>query len=231
MSADRVAVRLDAVSRCFGEATGAPVRAVDGVTLELSRAALTLVMGPSGSGKTTLLSLIGGLLAPSEGDVEVDGTRLATLSPAALTAFRLRRVGFVFQRFRLLEALSALENIELPLTLAGVGRPESRERARALAERVGLTVRLDARAGTLSGGEQQRAAIARALANDPPVLLADEPTGSLDSRAGQRIIELLHDAAARGVAVLVVTHDGRLERHADTVVRMEDGRVAAVERA
>lgn len=231
MSADRVAVRLHAVTRCFGKTTGAQVRAVDGVTLELRRAALTLVMGPSGSGKTTLLSLIGGLLAPSEGEVEVDGTRLATLSPAALTAFRLRRVGFVFQRFRLLEALSALENVELPLALAGVGRPESRERARALAVRVGLTARLDARAGTLSGGEQQRAAIARALANDPPVLLADEPTGSLDSRAGQRIIELLHAAAAQGVAVLVVTHDGRLERHADTVVRMEDGRVAAVEGA
>ena len=226
MSDPSVAVRLDGVSRSFGA-----VRAVDDVTLRFRRGALTLVMGPSGSGKTTLLSMVGGLLAPTQGEVEVDGTRLATLTPSALSAFRLRRVGFVFQQSRLLDALTTLENIELPLMLAGVSRPASGERARTLASRVGLTTRLDARATTLSGGEQQRAAIARALANEPPVLLADEPTGSLDSQAGQRVIGLLHKVARGGVAVLVVTHDARLERHADAIVRMEDGRVTAVEGA
>ncbi|MBL0170925.1 MAG: ABC transporter ATP-binding protein [Gemmatimonadaceae bacterium] len=226
-----MAVRLHGVSRHFGKSNDALVRAVDGVSLSIRPGALTLVMGPSGSGKTTLLSLIGGLLAPSAGEVEVDGTRLAALAPAALTAFRLRRVGFVFQRFRLLDALSALENIELPLTLAGVGRPASRERAHALAARVGLSLRHDARAGTLSGGEQQRVAIARALANDPRILLADEPTGSLDSRAGQRIIELLHASAIEGTAVLVVSHDARLMPYAHTVVRMEDGHVTTIDTA
>ena len=228
MTTPGVAVRLDRVSRRFGEEDGAVVRAVDAVSLELRRGALTLVMGPSGSGKTTLLSLAGGLLAPSEGKVEVDGTLLASLAPSELTNFRLRQVGFVFQRFRLLEALSALENIELPMSLAGIRRPDSRERARVLAERVGLTGRLTGRARTLSGGEQQRVAIARALANDPPVILADEPTGSLDSHAGQVIIELLHEAAKGGKAVLVVSHDARIVPYTDTVVRMEDGGVVGI---
>jgi putative ABC transport system ATP-binding protein len=227
MTPDAVAVRFDRVSRRFGEDSRALVRAVDSISLEVRRGELTLVIGPSGSGKTTLLSLAGGLLAPSEGSVEIDGTRLGALTPSTLTAFRLRRVGFVFQRFLLLDALSALENIELPMTLAGVRRPESRERARQLAERVGLPNRLTGRATMLSGGEQQRVAIARALANSPPVLLADEPTGSLDSRAGERIIELLHATAASGTAVLVVSHDMRLVPFADKLIRIEDGRVAA----
>ncbi|MEO6446108.1 MAG: ABC transporter ATP-binding protein [Gemmatimonadaceae bacterium] len=224
------AVRLVDVSRTFREGSHSVVHAVKNVNLEFGRGTLTLVMGPSGSGKTTLLSLVGGLLAPSEGDIEVDSVRLASLSPAALTEFRLRRVGFIYQRFRLLDALSASENIELPLTLAGVSRPKSRQRAVALAARVGLDDRLGARARSLSGGEQQRVAIARALANDPPVLLADEPTGSLDSVAGQRIIELLHGAATEGASVVVATHDERLVPFADMVVRMEDGRVVDVAR-
>jgi len=226
MTPDAVAIRFNRVSRRFGEDSGALVRAVDDISLEVRRGALTLVIGPSGSGKTTLLSLAGGLLAPSEGSVEIEGTKLGALTPSTLTAFRLRRVGFVFQRFLLLDALSALENIELPMTLAGVRRPESRERARQLAERVGLPSRLTGRARMLSGGEQQRVAIARALANSPPVLLADEPTGSLDSRAGERIIELLHATATSGTAVFVVSHDARLVPFADKVIRIEDGRLA-----
>lgn len=228
MSGDGVAIRLVRVTRTFHEGTHGVVHAVQEVDLAFRRGTLTLVMGPSGSGKTTLLSLVGGLLAPSAGDVEVDGVHLASLSPSALTEFRLRRVGFIYQRFRLLDALSASENIELPLTLAGVSRPTSRQRAEALAARVGLDNRLGARARSLSGGEQQRVAIARALANDPPVLLADEPTGSLDSVAGQRIIELLHGAATDGVSVVVATHDERLVPFAEMVVRMEDGRVVDV---
>ncbi|MEP7380536.1 MAG: ABC transporter ATP-binding protein [Gemmatimonadota bacterium] len=223
------AVRLAGVSRRFGALATSSVQAVNDVSLAVRRGALTLVMGPSGSGKTTLLSMIGGLLAPTEGTVEVEGIDLASLTPAALADFRLRSIGFVFQRFRLLDALSALENIELPLTLAGARRPASRVRAVEVAARVGLTSRLDSKSEALSGGEQQRVAIARALANAPSLLLADEPTGSLDSRAGHRIIELLHAVAAVGTTVLVVSHDERLIPFADTVVRMEDGRISAIE--
>ncbi|HEX4935571.1 MAG TPA: ABC transporter ATP-binding protein, partial [Gemmatimonadaceae bacterium] len=218
-------VRLTGVSRRFGSGAEGGV-ALDDVTLDVPAAALTLVMGPSGSGKTTLLAVTGGLLSPTTGSVEVAGTPLGALTPAALAAFRLQRVGIVYQRFRLLDGLTALENIELPLNLAGVWRPASRERARALAARVGLERQLDVQASALSGGEQQRVAIARALANDPPVLLADEPTGSLDSRSGQRIIELLHAAAVeQGCAVLVASHDARLLPYAERVVWLEDGRV------
>jgi ABC-type lipoprotein export system ATPase subunit len=224
MSAPAAAVQLRGVSRSFGP-THRIVRAVDDVTLDVEPRTLTLLTGPSGSGKTTLLSLAGGLLSPDRGEVRVGERSLASLGAAELSAFRLRHVGFVFQRFQMLEALTALENIELPVNLAGGRRPESRKRALALAARAGLHSRLDARAGTLSGGEQQRVAVARALANDPYVLLADEPTGSLDSAAGQGVIELLREVASRGTAVLVASHDDRWISHADRIVRMEDGKV------
>ncbi|MBK8057499.1 MAG: ABC transporter ATP-binding protein [Gemmatimonadetes bacterium] len=218
-------VRLEHVGLRFGDRGETAVQAVADVSLEVPRGALTLVMGPSGSGKTTLLSLIGGLLAPTAGEVYVDGVALGQLSQPALTAFRLARIGFVFQTFRLLAALSVSENIELPLNLRGVRRPASRVRARELASQLGVSHRLDFRPRALSGGEQQRVALARALANDPVLLLADEPTGSLDSQAGQQIIELLHAAAREGKAVLVLSHDARLGEYADTIVRMQDGRI------
>ena len=230
MSDARAVVRLEHVGVRFGDERHPVVHAVRDVSLEIPRGALTLVIGPSGSGKTTLLSVIGGLLAPSEGDVHVDGVRLGALSQSELTAFRLARIGFVFQTFRLIDAVSALENIELALNLSGMRRPASRDRARALAVRVDLTDRVDIRPRALSGGEQQRVAIARALANDPALLLADEPTGSLDSQTGQHIIEVLHAAAVHeGKAVLVVSHDTRLCQYAETIVRMEDGRIVATE--
>lgn len=222
-------VQLDHVGLRFGDEGATLVQAVADATLEVPRAALTLVMGPSGSGKTSLLSLIGGLLAPTSGVVQVNGVRLATLSPDAITAFRLAHIGFVFQQFRLLAALTVLENIELPVNLSGVRRPESRDRALELAERLGLSHRLEFRPRALSGGEQQRVAIARALANRPALLLADEPTGSLDSQAGQEIIQLLHAAAVQdGAAVLVVSHDARLSEYAETIFRMQDGRITVV---
>lgn len=223
MSAPAPAAQLHGVTRSFGPAHRI-VRAVDDVTLEVAPGTLTLLMGPSGSGKTTLLSLAGGLLSPDRGEIHVGGRSLASLEAVELSAFRLRHVGFVFQRFQMLEALTAVENIELPLNLAGRRRPDSHERALALAAQVGLHSRLDAPSRTLSGGEQQRVAIARALANDPHVLLADEPTGSLDSRAGQGVIELLRETASQGTAVLVASHDERWIPYADRIVRMEDGR-------
>lgn len=219
------AVRLHDVSREF-LAGRTVVRAVAGVTLDLPRGSLTALMGPSGSGKTTLLSLIGGLLAPSSGTVESDGQMLASLDQAALTAFRLQHLGIVFQAFHLIDALTLVENVELPLTLAGKRRPQSHARAMALVERLGLAPRRDARPQTLSGGEQQRCAIARALALDPPLILADEPTGSLDAQAGEEVIALLKaEAVQHGRAVVVASHDPRLLQSADRVVRMEFGRV------
>ena len=223
MTRPAAGVQLREVARWFGDGNRI-VHAVRPFSLTIHRSTLTLLIGPSGSGKTTLLSLAGGLLRPSGGEVEVASTRIDRLSQRALTAFRLRHVGFVFQRFRLLDGLSALENIELPMTLAGVRRPESGRRALELAQRVGLSSRLAAGTRALSGGEQQRVAIARALANAPDVVLADEPTGSLDSESGHQVIELLHDVATRGAAVLVASHDARLEPYASEVVRMEDGR-------
>lgn len=219
------AVRLHDVSREF-LAGRTVVRAVAGVTLDLPRGSLTALTGPSGSGKTTLLSLIGGLLSPSAGTVESDGQMLASLDQAALTAFRLQHLGIVFQAFHLIDALTLVENVELPLTLAGKRRPESHTRAMALVERLGLAPRRDARPQALSGGEQQRCAIARALALDPPLILADEPTGSLDAQAGEEVIALLKaEAVQHGRAVVVASHDPRLLQRADRVVRMEFGRV------
>jgi putative ABC transport system ATP-binding protein len=201
---------------------------VDDVSFEAGPGTLTVLMGPSGSGKTTLLSLVGALLAPTSGTVEVAGQPLATLDQRALTAFRLRTIGIVFQAFHLLEALPVIENVVLPMTLAGQRRPATAHRARALLERVGLAARIGAWPRTLSGGEQQRCAIARALANDPQLLLADEPTGSLDARAGEAVIQLLREEARQhGRTVIVATHDHRLVGIADRVLRLDYGRVAS----
>lgn len=214
---------LERVWRRFGSGDTL-VEAVRDVTLAVERGRLTLVQGPSGSGKTTLLSIAGALLPPSEGRVEVAGQPLAHLAADRLALLRLHSIGFVFQAFRLVDALSLEENVELPLNLAGVRRPESRRRARELVAALGLAPRARLRPGALSGGEKQRAAIARALANDPPLLLADEPTGSLDARSGQEVIALLHEAAHRdGRAVLVVSHDPRVRASADRVWLLEDG--------
>ena len=224
MTAALPAARATALSKTFGAGTPSAVWAVRDANLTLLPGEMTLVMGPSGSGKTTLLSLMAGLLAPSDGVVELAGASLAGLSASQLTEVRLHKVGFVFQTFRLIEALSAVENVELPLHLAGVRRLASARRATELLGALGLGGRLHASPRSLSAGEKQRAAIARALANDPPLLLADEPTGSLDSRAGQHVIELLHATAREhGKAVLVVSHDARVRAYADRVLEMEDG--------
>lgn len=224
-----VAIRLTKASRFFGEPAGVQVRAVDDVTLDARRGTLTVLMGPSGSGKTTLLSLVGGLLSPTAGTVEANGTALAHFDQRALTAFRLRHVGMVFQAFHLIDALNVIENVELPMNLAGDRRPESEDRAGALVERLGLGARRVARPRTLSGGEKQRCAIARALANDPALLLADEPTGSLDARAGEEVIRLLRaEASEHGRTVVVASHDPRMLPHADVIVGMEFGRVTSV---
>jgi putative ABC transport system ATP-binding protein len=203
------------------------VHALRGVSLAVYPGEYVAIAGPSGSGKSTLLQLIGGIDTPSAGSVELLGTRLEQLSDRELTRLRLTRLGFIFQRFHLLPVLTARENVELPLSEAGVSRRERRERAFELLRYVGLADRAEHRATQLSGGEMQRVAIARALANRPVLLLADEPTGELDAATGQEILTLFRRLNQDGTTLVVVTHDERLSEQAGRVIHMLDGRVQA----
>ena len=202
---------------------GEVVHAVRGVSLELHRGSYSAIVGPSGCGKSTLLHLIGGIDTPSAGRVEIDGTDLGQLPDRELTRLRLLRLGFVFQRFHLLPVLTARENVELPMAEAGIRPADRRDRARELLSYVGLEARANHRATQLSGGEMQRVAIARAMANRPAILLADEPTGELDARTGQEILELFRKLNEDGVTLVVVTHDERLALEAGRVIHMLDG--------
>ena len=202
---------------------GELVHAVRGVSLDVDDGDYLAVVGPSGCGKSTLLNLLGGIDRPSGGSVAIGGERVDRMRDADATRFRLLRVGFVFQRFYLMPALTALENVELPLAEAKVTRRERVARAHELLAYVGLAARLDHRPAQLSGGEQQRVAIARALANRPRLLLADEPTGELDAHTGAEMIALLGRVNADGTTIVVVTHDEDLARAAKRVVHMRDG--------
>jgi len=200
------------------------VRAVNDVSMQIERGEIVLIMGPSGSGKTTLLSMLGGLLRPTRGQIEIDGIEITTLPESALPAIRAHKVGFIFQTFNLLEALTVEENILFPAQLQSGGIREARPRAAALIDTLGLAHRRRALPRTLSGGEKQRVAIARALINEPRLILADEPTGNLDSETGQEVMMILHAIARdEGRAVLLVTHDPRVEEIADRVLWLEDG--------
>ncbi len=207
------------------------VAALRGVTFDVEAGDYAAIVGPSGCGKSTLLNLLGVIDRPTSGTVAIGGERVDRLSDAAATDFRLRRIGFVFQRFYLLQALSARENVELPLAEAGMKGTARRERARALLDYVGLGARVSHRPSQLSGGEQQRVAIARALANTPRIVLADEPTGELDARTGAEMIALFERLNADGTTIVVVTHDEDLARAARRVIHMRDGAIIGDERA
>jgi putative ABC transport system ATP-binding protein len=207
------------------------VHALRGVSFAVQRSEYVAIVGPSGCGKSTLLNLLGVIDRPTSGTVTIAGERVDRLSDARATEFRLRRIGFVFQRFYLMQALTARENIELPLAEAGLAGAARRERARALLDYVGLARRESHRPSQLSGGEQQRVAIARALANEPALLLADEPTGELDARTGAEMIALFHRLNADGTTIVVVTHDEELARAAKRVVHMRDGAIVDDRRA
>jgi putative ABC transport system ATP-binding protein len=218
-------LRTEGLTKVFDEGDRA-VRAVDGVDLTVCCGELVLIMGPSGSGKTTLLTMMGGLLRPTSGTVVIGGADITALSEAKLAPLRRRSVGFIFQSFNLWESLSVQENIELPLNIAGVSGHQARERARSLLADRGLGHRFSFRSRDLSGGEKQRVSIARALANEPRLLLADEPTANLDSKHGREVMRLLYDIAKHGDrAVVVVSHDQRIREVADRVFWMEDGRL------
>jgi putative ABC transport system ATP-binding protein len=199
------------------------VRALNGITLDILPGEYIGVMGPSGSGKTTLMDIIGCLSRPSDGTYEFTGQRVDAIDDVGLAALRGERIGFVFQTFNLLPRITAVENVELPLLYRRVPRRQRRERAAALLERVGLTGRAGHRPNELSGGERQRVAIARALVNRPSVILADEPTGALDTTTGNAIMELIESLNAEGQTVIVVTHDPRIAERVRRVVRLRDG--------
>ncbi len=220
---DRTIVRTEDLTKVYG-AGDSEVRALDGVSIAVAPGEFVAVMGPSGCGKSTLLNLLGGLDSPTSGRVMVDGADLTTLPDDRLTQLRRRRIGFVFQAFNLIPVLDAVENAGLPLILDGA--PDADERATRWLTRVGLADRLHNRPDQLSGGQQQRVAVARALSTDPALVLADEPTGNLDSRAATETAELLQQVAGEWHrSVLMVTHDPRIASYAHRLVLMKDGRV------
>jgi putative ABC transport system ATP-binding protein len=220
-----LAVEAQGLTRVYG--TGADsVTALRQVDLSIAAGEFVAVMGPSGSGKSTLLHLVGGLDRPDEGDVRIEGQPIAALDDEALAHLRRRRLGFVLQFFNLFPLLSAAENVAFPLLLDG--RRDAMTLAHQSLERVGLAARAGHRPGELSGGEQQRVAVARALVTRPAAVLADEPTGSLDTLAGEDVLRLLRAAADDGQAVLLITHDAPAAAYADRVVRLRDGEVVSV---
>ncbi len=206
------------------------VRALDRVSLEVAQGEFVALVGPSGSGKSTLLNLLGGLDRPSGGEIHVAALELGRASDKELVQYRRKRIGFIFQSFNLLVMRSAVENVETPLMLADVKPKERRTRALELLEAVGLAKRADHKPNQLSGGEMQRVAVARSLANRPLLLLADEPTGNLDSQTGKEILNLLRDAVAtQGVTLVLVTHDPQVAAFADRIVHMLDGKIQRIE--
>ncbi len=229
MKNDALEVREVVKSYHLGKRT---VQALRGVSLKVRQGERIAIMGPSGSGKSTLLHLLGGLDTPTQGEVFLEGRPVTAMSDTELTLFRRRRLGFVFQFFNLLPTLTAQENVALPLLLGGASLKAVQAKVDGLLEMVGLSERKRHRPDELSGGEMQRVAIARAFVNDPVVVLADEPTGNLDTKTGKEVLALF-DGMARGTnkAIVLVTHDPKIASFAERVVRMEDGLVAQIETA
>jgi putative ABC transport system ATP-binding protein len=222
-------IRVSSLRKYF-QMGGTTVRALDGVDIEIPEKSFTVVMGPSGSGKSTLLYLLGGLDRATSGLIEVNGQLLNEMDENKLAQFRRRTVGFIFQSFNLVQSMSAQENIAFPMQFAGVAPKKRASHAKELLARVGLADRGHHRPAELSGGQQQRVAIARALVNDPQLILADEPTGNLDSASGLNIMQVLSDLHQGGRTVLVVTHDPRMTRFATHKIFLLDGQVVSEEK-
>jgi putative ABC transport system ATP-binding protein len=228
MSFDTI-IQLESLTRYY-EMGGSTVKALDGVDMEIGRGDYVSIVGPSGSGKTTLFNMIGGLDRPTEGRVYIDGVDISKLDAYELAWLRCRKIGYIFQTFNLIPVLTAIENVALPTVFAGVPRDEGKDKAAKLLTSVGLGERLDHRPTELSAGQQQRVAIARAMANDPAIILADEPTGNLDLNTGKEIIDLLHNLNKdRGMTLIAATHDLKMIEASDRIIWMRDGKVERVE--
>jgi putative ABC transport system ATP-binding protein len=219
-------MRLESVSKNYLH-RGRTVAALDNASLEIAPGDFVAVVGPSGSGKSTLLLMLGGMLSPSTGKVFLNGHSLYDLSPNERAAVRRQKVGFVFQTFNLVPYLTALENVQIPLFLGGIDGPAQQERATALLQRVGLGDRLDHKPHELSIGQQQRVALARVMANDPEIILADEPTGNLDPEIGGQILDLLEEMNREGRTVVMVTHDARAAARAKRTLRLQAGQISS----
>ncbi len=222
-------LRMQAVGKSYQHHSGS-VKALERATLHIHRGDYLSIVGPSGSGKSTLLLMLGGMLSPSQGRVLINGQSMYDLPPNDRARIRREHIGFVFQTFNLVPYLSARENVQIPLYLAGAGKDEQRERAILLLERLGLKERLQHKPAELSVGQQQRVALARVLANDPAIILADEPTGNLDPETSDQIIAFLDELSLEGRTIVVVTHDPRAAGHAGRTVRIEAGTVIEADR-
>ncbi len=225
----QVVVRIRDVKRIY-HLGKVEVRALQGINLIVEKGEFLSIMGPSGCGKSTLMHIIGCLDRPSSGHISIDEVDVDELDDNRLADIRNRKVGFVFQTFNLLPKLNAIENVELPLIYAGAGFEERRKKASELLNVVGLNDRMYHRPSELSGGQSQRVAIARALANDPSLILADEPTGNLDSKSGEEIIHLFEELNNRGITLIIVTHDKDIAGHSKRIVRLKDGLVLSDEK-
>ncbi len=229
MSFDTI-IELEDLARYY-EMGGVTIRALDGVDIQVGRGEYVSIVGPSGSGKTTLFNMIGGLDRPTKGRVYIDGVDISQLDAYELAWLRCRKIGYIFQTFNLIPVLTAVENVSLPTVFAGVPRDEGLEKAEKLLASVGLGERLQHKPTELSAGQQQRVAIARAMANDPAIILADEPTGNLDLNTGMEIIDLLHGLnRTRGMTLIAATHDLKMIKASDRIVWMRDGKIEKIER-
>jgi putative ABC transport system ATP-binding protein len=217
-------IRLEGLCRDF-QVGDQVVHALDRLDLMIEPGAYVSIMGPSGSGKSTLLNMLGLLDSPSAGDYWLDDISTATMNDDELAGVRQKKIGFVFQTFHLVPRMSAFENVELPMVLAGLPPAERREKVATALKRVGLSGRVEHRPDQLSGGERQRVAIARAIVMQPTILLADEPTGNLDSRSGQEVVDIMEELNQQGLTLIVVTHDPSIGERARRMIRMEDGRI------
>ena len=218
-------IELRDVYKIYGEGLESEVRALDGVSLTISRGEFAAVVGQSGSGKSTMMNVLGCLDIPTRGDYFLDGTDVRELTDKELSRIRNREIGFIFQQYNLIQSLTVLENVELPLIYQGVDADDRREMALEALGRVGLADRVKHKPTEMSGGQQQRVAIARAIATHPPIIMADEPTGALDSRTGREVLAFLQQLNREGTTVILITHDNGIAATARRIVRLQDGKI------
>ena len=215
------------IYKIYNEGKESEVRALDGVSLQIGRGEFVSIIGQSGSGKSTLMNILGCLDIPTYGDYHLDGTDITELTDKQLAHIRNKQIGFIFQGYNLIPALNARENVELPLIYQGLGMDQRYDRAMEALARVGMEDRAGHRPAEMSGGQQQRVAIARALATRPPIIMADEPTGALDSKTGRHVLEILHTLHEEGSTVILITHDNGIAATAERIVRLSDGRIVS----